>query len=371
VPLLVLAATGSVARMGLLTAAAGVGQIVAGFFAGTIVDRFDRRTLLIVCDAARAVLFGAVVVSPSWILYVVSPLAAAGGMVFQIAYVAAVPTLVDQDRITEANGRLNATYAAATIVGPMLAGLVSHAFGPTTAIGIDAATFAVSALGVALIHFRPSPRAATNPRTDFLVGLRFLIRHPALRALTVLLTLQIFLTAGLDDVFIYFLKHNLGQDDRAVGYVLAVAGTGSIVAALIVARARRWLGFGACWIGASALGGLALTFIGVSHTVTLLAALVTVFAFSLGVGGVCSMSLRQQVTPNELLGRVTAAFWTVHYALAPAGAALLTALAAHLGPPLVCLAAGVGCVAIAAAALFTPVRLPHPEHLELATTPSD
>src|SRR5690348_10743678 len=141
IPLLVLASTGSVARMGLLTAAAGVGRIVAGFFAGTIVDRFDRRTLLISCDAARAVLLGAVVVSPSWIVYLVSPLAAAAGMVFQVAYVAAVPNLVeppdgrgsggaDRDRITEANGRLNATFAAATIVGPTLAGLACHAFGP-------------------------------------------------------------------------------------------------------------------------------------------------------------------------------------------------------------------------------------------------
>jgi MFS family permease len=380
IPLLVLASTGSVARMGLLTAAAGVGRIVAGFFAGTIVDRFDRRTLLIGCDAVRAVLLGAVVVSPPWILYVVSPLSAAAGMVFQVAYVAAVPSLVElpearrsgasagsgtpdggPDRITEANGRLNATYAAATIAGPMLAGLVSHAFGPAIAIGIDAATFAVSAGGLALIRLRPSPRGATNPRTDFLVGVRFLARHPALRSLTVLLTLQIFLTTGLEDVFIYLLKHDLGQDDRVVGYVLAVAGIGSIVAALIVARARRRIGFGACWIGSSAIGGLALMLIGVGHTLALVAALATVFTFSLGVGGVCSMSLRQQVTPSELLGRVTAAFWTVHYALAPAGAALLTALAGRLGAPVVCLAAGVGCVAVAAAALLTPVRLPHPE----------
>jgi predicted MFS family arabinose efflux permease len=371
VPLLVLAATGSVARMGLLTAAAGVGRIVAGFFAGTIVDRFDRRTLMIACDALRAVLFGLVVIAPAGILYVVSPVAAAAGMVFQVAYVAAVPTLVDPDRITEANGRLNATYAAATIVGPMLAGLVSHASGPANAIGIDAFTFAVSAGGVALIRFRPSPRAATDPRKDFLVGVRFLARHPALRSLTVLLTLQIFLTTGLEDVFIYFLKHDLGQDDRAVGYVLAIAGVGSIVAALIVARTRRRLGFGVCWIGSSALGGLALTFVGVNRSVALVAALVTVFTFSLGVGGVCSMSLRQQVTPNELLGRVTAAFWTVHYALAPLGAAVLTALAGRVGAPTVCLAAGIGCLVVAAAALLTPVRLSHPEHLKLAAAQAD
>ena len=103
--------------------------------------------------------------------------------------------------------------------------------------------------------------------------------------------------------------------------------------------------------------------VGVNRTLVVVAGLITVFTFSLGVGGVCSMSLRQEVTPNELLGRVTAAFWTVHYALAPIGAALLTALAGRVGASAVCVAAGVGCVAIAAAALLTPVRESHPERL--------
>jgi MFS family permease len=109
-PLLVYAVTGSIAQMGLLTALGGVGRIVAGFFAGSIADRFDRRTVLLACDAFRAVLFTLVPLTQSvWILYAVVPLGAAAGMLFSVAYVASVPNLVGPDRITEANGRLNAT----------------------------------------------------------------------------------------------------------------------------------------------------------------------------------------------------------------------------------------------------------------------
>jgi predicted MFS family arabinose efflux permease len=365
-PLLVLRATGSVAQMGLLTAVGGIGRIAAGFVAGSIVDRFNRRTVLIVCDAGRAVLFGAVplgwLFAPQlWLLYAAVLLGTAAGTVFQVGYVAAVPNLVEPGRMTEANGRLNASFAAASIVGPSLAGIVSHAFGPSVAVGIDAATFALSALGLGLVRLARHEPVVAHPRRDFLDGLRFLWRQPTLRALTILLTVQLFLTTGLEDIFIYYLKTGLHQSDSTVGYVLALAGVGSIIAALAVAPVRRRLGYGATWIGSQTLLGLALAAVGSVAAVPYVAAMVVAFMFALGTGGTLSMSLRQEVTPNALLGRVTAAFWTVHYALAPLGAAVLTALAGRVGVAAVCLTAGAGCLAIALAALLTPIRLAHPE----------
>jgi hypothetical protein len=68
------------------------------------------------------------------------------------------------------------------------------------------------------------------------------------------------------------------------------------------------------------------------------------------------MSLRQEVTPEPLLGRVTSAFWTLHYSAAPAGAAVLTWVAERRGTGPVALAAGGACVLTAVVALFTPVR---------------
>ena len=67
------------------------------------------------------------------------------------------------------------------------------------------------------------------------------------------------------------------------------------------------------------------------------------------------MSLRQEVTPDHLLGRVTAAFWTIHFSLGPLGAALLTWAAGHFGVMAACLASGAACLVIGAAALATPI----------------
>lgn len=371
IPLLVLHVTGSVVHMGLLTGAMGAAAIITGTFAGTIADRVDRRYLLIVCDIARGVLYGVIPVvwlfSPQvWLLYVVVPLAAAFGMIFQVAYVTAVPNLVGPGQITEANGRLLATQATAGIAGPMLAGLVSGAFGPTAAIGINAASFAVSALGLAFVRLRKSERAERqSPVRDFIAGARFLWRHPVLRSLTVLLSFFAFLSLGLIDIFIYYLKSDLDQPDSTVGYVMATAVTGTVIAAIVVAPLRRTWGFGACWIGAHVLHGLGVAAVGLTRSIPLMAVLAMAVMFFTSVAGICSLSLRQEITPDHMLGRVTSTFWTIQRALSPLGAAVLTAATAKVGVTQVLLVAGLACVVIGLAGAFTPIRMSRPEQLSL------
>ena len=150
---------------------------------------------------------------------------------------------------------------------------------------------------------------------ELLAGARFLWQQPVLRALTVLLTFFIFATEGLPDVLIYYLKHGLGQGDGVVGGVLAFAALGTVVGALAVAPLRRRLGFGTCWIGSVLLCGVAVGGLGATGSVPPTAVLAAVYLGCTSVAGICSMSLRQQITPDHLLGRVTAAFWTIHFSL--------------------------------------------------------
>lgn len=377
-PLLVLHATGSAAQMGLLTAVAGAASLITGLVGGSWADRFDRRRLLMLCDAARLVLYGVIPVcwalSPQiWLLYVVMGLAAVFEMLFKITYVTAVANLVTRDQIIAANGRLEATNALAYIAGPALAGVVAGLFGPTFAVAINAGSFGISLIGLTLIRLRtterPShddPGAQTRPapelRSGFRVGATFLWRSPVLRTLTVLLTITTFLTLGMTDVIIYHLKHSLGQNERTVGYVLALGGVGTCVAAAAAARLRRSWGFGRCWVGSMTLCALSLLVLGGFGRLPVAAVTIFFYSFGMALAGVCSMSLRQEVTPDHLLGRVTSAFWTIHSSLAPLGAALLTALVDRLGTrgPLT----GVSLVflAVAVIAAFTPIRQRHPEH---------
>ncbi|MFE8963483.1 MFS transporter [Streptomyces iakyrus] len=365
-PLLVLEATGSVARMGLLTAVGGAAAVVAAVFAGAVVDRVDRRRLLIACDLVRMVLYGLIplvwLFGPQlWLLYVVLPLCEAVGMLFAVGYVTVVRALVGTGQLTEANGRLNATAAAAGVLGPLCAGLVAAWSGPAAAVGVDAVSFGLSATCLLFVRFRKrAPDDRQDRRTglwqDLRTGIAFLHGHPVLRSLTVLLFGFSFLTLGLNDLVIYHLKHDLGHDDRTVGTVMAVGALGAITGALLVARVRRRLGFGTTWTGSVAVCGLAFAGLGWAREVPVVAALSAAFLACAGMAGTCSMSLRQEVAPEHLLGRVTSAFWTLQYAAAPIGAAVLTWAAEEQGTTPVALVAGAACVALAATGLLTPIR---------------
>jgi len=127
-PLLVLELSGSVAKMGLVTAIASAAQIFTGFFSGTIVDRIDRRRLMITCDLGRAALYLAPLVAAHAghltlpLIYVVTGAASTLGSVFLVAYTAAIPDLVGRADLRRANSRLQASQALGYVVGPMFAG---------------------------------------------------------------------------------------------------------------------------------------------------------------------------------------------------------------------------------------------------------
>jgi Na+/melibiose symporter-like transporter len=373
-PLLVLDATGSVTQMGALTAVTTVGWLVSGLLAGPVVDRFDRRRLMILTDLVRAGLYGAIplcwLYRPQvWLLYVVAAVAAVFGMLFQVAYAAALPRLVRRDQLLDANSRLEATFALSYVVGPVCAGVLTAAVGGDGAVGLNALTFLVSAAGLAAIRLRPpedEPGPAAADRGELLAGFRFLWRSPILRALTLLLSALTFLTLGATDVFIYHLKTDLGQGDSAVGYTLGAAGIGSIAGALLVPYVRRALGFGVAWLGANLLCGLAMGGIGLVSHVPVVAVLAATFSFGMTASAVTSVSLRQQITPDHLLGRVTAVFRTLHSALAPLGALLLTAATGRAGVRAVCLAGGGAVIVFVALGLLTSARSRHPELTEVS-----
>ncbi|HEX3649923.1 MAG TPA: MFS transporter [Pseudonocardiaceae bacterium] len=360
-PLLVLDTTGSVAKMGLLTAAGSIGYVVAGAFGGVVVDRFDRRRLMVGTSLLHAASYLTVplvwLLAPQvWLLFVVVPVGAVLGMTFQVGYVAVLPALVGDDQLTSANGALQSGLAAGGIGGSAAAGVLCAVVGPATAVGIDAATFVVSALGVLAIRSAGSTRSSGPPHwREYVAGLRFLWATPVLRALTILLSVQTFCTLGVTDLLIFHLRHDLGQPAPVVGYALTAATAGSLVAGLFVAQLRRRLGFTACWIGSGVLAGAAVATLGNTNSAVLVAVLAAGFVGCTTIGGTCSMSLRQEITPPHLLGRVTAAFWTSHYLLSPIGAAVLTAAAGRYSVATVCLASGVVLAGSALAGCGTAV----------------
>jgi hypothetical protein len=357
-PLLVLERTGSVTQMGYVTALACAGQISMSLVAGVIVDRAHRRALMIACDVARVMLYAAPPIAwwlgaPSLgLIYVVAALAAAMGNLFQVGYVAAVANIVSRDELASANGRLQATQAFTYAVGPILAGAVCARLGPASALAFDAASFGVSAVTLATVRFGQD-RAERDARThgggaiaEILVGLRFLGRSQPLRALVatmaaVALLGNAGLSAAVIDLIVFHLRSDLAQSSPLVGACLGLSAFGALAGAVLAPRLHRRLGFGPCFLGATAVQAVGLATAGALGTPAATLAGATLWSSGLTLRGVVAISLRQELTPDALLGRVTAATWTMIFGAATLGAVAVTQVAAAFGAAHALLADGI------------------------------
>lgn len=375
-PLLVLAATGSVAQMGLITAVSGLGRTVSGLVVGPLIDKRDRKRIMIVCDVSRAVLYTAIPVvwiwaQPLWLLYFTAGVGSCLAMGFRVAHVSTVAALVGRDQVVAANSRLETTSSMSYILGPVAAGALVGLVGAQNALSVDALSFAVSAVTVALVRViappaRPrdgrdpyAPVSGESRQSGFRAGFVYLWRHEPLRYLTILLTGTTLLTLAGDDVVIYWLQRHLRDSTRVTGLVFGCASLGGLGAAVGASWLRGRLGFVRCWFGSYTVVGVSMLTLGLTRAGWQVALMAIAFVFGTTLAGICSMSYRQQVTPEYLLGRVTATFWTVSTSLAPLGAAAVTWLAQQHGVPVVAAGTGGACLVILALGLFTPLARAH------------
>lgn len=370
-PLLVLQATGSVAEMGVVTAIFGIGQVVSGLIAGVIVDRVNRRRLMIICDLMRTVLYATIplgwwLLGPQmWLLFLVAALGSCFGQFFQISSITSLANMVGREQIVEANAKLQVTYGISFVAGPALAGLVAAQFGPPVAIAFDAVSFAVSAGSLSFNKWQQPAKPVTNAKPQVLrewtEGFKFLWNQPVLRAITFLVGAYSFLTLGCLDLFIYHVKHDLGQSDSAAGLVLGFASIGGILSGVFISWLRKNIGFGPCVLGGMAVASLMLALIGQAPTVLIIVPLAVLFIFADNIKGISSMTLRQQITPDYLLGRVTSVFWTFTTVPGPLGAFIVTRIAENANVAVTLLIVGSLGFVLAVIGLFTPVRQRFPE----------
>lgn len=214
-------------------------------FAGVIADRFDRRTILLVTNVARAavVLSFLFVDRPEriWLLYVLTALQFVFSAIFTPAETALIPSVVDERDLVTANALDSLTWSTMLAFGSMLGGLATAAFGVTTAFVLDALTFLLAAWFVTRVRVPArAPRARVTFRQDvrtgmtaFVEGLRFLGGRPFLLGVALV-------KAGGALVWgaVNVLEVPLGQD------VFPINGNGALTLGLIYACVGIGTGFG-------------------------------------------------------------------------------------------------------------------------------
>ncbi|MFH0751593.1 MAG: MFS transporter [Chloroflexota bacterium] len=352
-PILVLALTGSGLAMGIVGVLSTLPDLVIGLPAGAYADRWDRRKMMFVADLGRAVLTAVIPISV-WlggptlglILLVTFPLNALR-VLWLAAFTAAVPGLVGRGQIARATAIFEAFFNVGWIAGPALAGFLATAIGPGPTIAVDAVTFAVSASALLFVRRSLRPEARSEPThlvADIRQGISFVARQPTLRAVIALWATISVIYAGLASGLIFYITIDRGLGPDVVGLVLSAFAVGALGGALAAAR----MTFGAVGrvmlVGTVGMG-LALVVVALDAPIPVLVGAALAAGILDANVLVSYLTLRTQLSPDALLGRVGATARTLSVGLMPIGALVSGALLDAIGGSATLLLMGVAAIA--------------------------
>ncbi|WP_433292980.1 MFS transporter [Actinoplanes sp. CA-030573] len=338
-PLLVLTLTGSPADAGLVGAAGALPFLVAGLIAGPLVDRWNRRTILLAAEIVAGLALATVPIA-LWLdraavahLAVVAFVQGLCAVFFGLAERAALPLVVPASRIAAAVARNEARSRGAALAGPPLGGLL-FGLGRSIPFVADSLSYLLSAL--VLLFVRRDLRASVPPaagplRRSAAEGLRWVWRHPLVRAAILLLAVSNFVFQALVLVIVV-LARDRGATPAAVGVMLGIYSAGGFLGALAATRLHRVFSSRTVIIGVTWVWAALLPFFAVATDVGRIGLLGAACAFAGPLFDVVLMAYAAVLVPNELMGRVMAAAMTVTWGVLPLASLAAGFLLTALGP---------------------------------------
>jgi MFS family permease len=352
-PWLASAVTRSPLQIALVGVATRLPWLLFTLPAGVITDRVDRKKLVVAMDVLRAVItFGVAIVvlanqsqlptreaiesgaipaitNPMLLLAALYASALLLGMAEVLRDNAAqtlMPAIVDKGQLEKANGRLwGAEMVMNSFIGPPLGGLLlAIAFG--LPFLVDATTFALAAVILFLLRgrFRSGEGDASGARfgTDLKEGFSWLWRHALLRRLAVILGLLNALGAASLAVFVLFGQEILGLGASEFGLLLSAGAAGGVIGSLVASRFSSRLGSGATLQFTLITGAATSIIIGLTTSAILVWLMFAITSLGAVMWNVVTVSLRQEIIPDRLLGRVNSVYRFFGWGMMPIGAFL-------------------------------------------------
>ena len=321
VPLTAVVLGASPFHMGLLRASNSLMDLLIGPLAGAWVDRVRRRPLLIGADLGRAALLGMVPIAAFAgflrleYLLGIALLIGALGTIGKIAERAFLVSVVQRSRLVDANSALSSGRAVAEVVGPGVGGLLVQLLTAPIAVAVDAASFALSAVGIGVTRVREAPSDPESPRgsiwSEAADGFRYVLGHPILRRIVIAVGVFAFFDSAFFGLYVLYVTRDLAVSPGALGLILALGGVGGTLGSLVAPRISARLGLGRTIVGSLLVAGAGDILIPWAELVPtlivpILAAAELIVTFGVAVFMVNEVSLRQQITPDSMQGRMHA-----------------------------------------------------------------
>jgi MFS family permease len=331
------------AYLGYVAFAAGVPTWIFTLYGGVISDRVPRRTMLIVTQTIMMVLafiltglVFAQLIQP-WMIIVMAFLLGTANAFDAPARLAFVVEMVNREDIPNAIALNASMFNLATVVGPAVSGLTYALFGPVWCFMINGLSFIAVIIGLFLMKITPMirrPRPVGGSLAEIKEGLRFVAKNDVIIMILLNLGLVSMFSIGLTSLLPAWSNSVLGGDVTYNGYLLSARGIGSLIAALLLAYLSGKPFKGKLWaFGSLMLPASIMLFVFMTSLIPSLLAMVWIgLAFMMVTN--TSNALVQDLTTDELRGRVMGIYTLVFFGMAPIGGLLLGLLASWTSAPL-------------------------------------
>jgi MFS family permease len=326
-PLLILVLTGSPAQAGIAGFLQALPFVILSLPAGALVDRWDRKRTMILCDMGRGISFLAIPLADALghltigLIYVAVTIHGILFTFFNLAEVAALPQVVSKEQLPAASSLNQAGETASFLVGPPLGGLLFQVAGKTIPFLVDALSYFVSVVSLTLIRVK-FQQERTEARRRLIVeireGLEWLWRNPLIRFMA-------FLTGGLNFVFsglllaVIVLARHQNASPSVIGLMFAISAVGGIVGSLVGPLIQKRFTFGQAIIGLVWLQALVMPLLAVAPNPFLLGVIDGVLFLAGPAYNVVQFSYRLALIPDELQGRVNSSFRLLAFGFQPLG----------------------------------------------------
>ena len=302
-------------------------KVVISPLAGVLVDRWNRRSVMILSDLGTGIVTIAILALVGsnnlavWHIYLALTISSSLNAFQQPAYIAAIAQLVPKENLSRANGMVQASFAIAKIAAPAIAGLLMKFFGLETVLCIDIATFIAAVVTLLSVKFpdlkrfhRTRKKAIDRVISDAVAGWNYIVLRPGLVRLVCFIAISYF-TMGMLEVVLWPLLYQPDSTEQ-LGFVLSVGGCGMLLGSVLMS----------VWSGPKNRVKAIIGFVGFQGIIILVGGLkISTVVLAIGIFGYlffqpiivsCNQAIWQSKVPSRLQGRVFALQQTLERSLA-------------------------------------------------------
>jgi MFS family permease len=368
-PLLVLGLTGSPAQVGLIVATQSLPYLLFSLAAGALIDRWDRRIVMLAADAVRVAAFASLPIAWAYDalsiaqFYVVAAASGTAFVFYNIAEISCLPQIVRPDELTRATSANTVVEWIGENAGPAIGGILvglkrSTVVGAMIAYGVQAAMLSLSLLFLGAIR-KPlrTPRGEQRHLiAEIREGVGWLLAHRVIRTLAFLAMTLAVIFAPVSLALIVLARDTFHASPAAIGFMFSIGGFAGIMTALAAPWLCTRFAIGQIIVADLALWAIGLALVAIAPSMLLLTMAWLIAPAVSGVQQVVGISYRLSLVPADMQGRVNSVFRFVAWGARPAALAGGGYLIGAYGPRPVLWLAAAGMAVVAAGAFVSPIR---------------